>query len=57
MKGFQDITKLINKVNPDELIYRYKGYKVDAEFNEFHNAFRLLNKIRDGKISLADCKM
>ena len=52
----EEITKLDKKVNPDELIYRYKGSIADEKFNEFDNAFSLLHKIRDGKISLADAK-
>ena len=41
------------KVNSDDLIYRYKGNTADSKFD---NAFSLLDKIRDGKISLADAK-
>ena len=52
----EEITKLDREVNPDELIYRYKGSIADEKFNEFDNAFSLLHKIRDGKISLADAK-
>ena len=50
----EEITKLDKKVNPDDLIYRYKGFTADAQFNEFDNAFNLLDKIKNGKISLAD---
>ena len=53
----EEITKLDKKkVNPDDLIYRYKSSNADEKFNEFGNAFILLDKIRDGKISLADAK-
>ena len=45
--------KLNKNVNPNDLIYRYKGFTDDAKFNEFDNA---LVKIRDGKVSLADVK-
>ena len=38
----------------DDLIYRYKGNTTDAKFDAFDNAFILLDKIRDSKISLAD---
>ena len=41
------------KVNSDDLIYRYKGNTADSKFD---NDFSLLDKIRDGKISLADAK-
>ena len=52
----KEITKLDKEVNPDDLIYRYKGSTADEKFNEFDNAFSLLDKIRDGKISLTDAK-
>ena len=38
------------------LIYRYKCSIADAKFNEFDNAFGLLDKIRDSKTSLTDAK-
>ena len=44
------------KVNSDDLIYRYKGNTPNVEFDQFDNAFSLLNKIRDGKINLANAK-
>ena len=44
------------KVNSDDLIYRYKGNTADAKFDQFDNAFSLLDKIKDGKISLTDAK-
>ena len=52
----KEITKLDKKVIPDDLIYRYKSFTADEKFNKFDNAFSLLDKIRDGKISLADAK-
>ena len=55
-KRLEEITNLDKKVNPNDLIYRYKGFTADTKFNEFDNAFRLLDKIRGGKISLADAK-
>ena len=56
-KRTDEITILNKKVNPDDLIYRYKGFNADAKFNEFDNAFSLLDKIRDGKVSLANAKI
>ena len=52
----EEITKLNKKVNPNDLTYKYKGATDDAKFNEFDNAFNLLNRIKNGKISLADAK-
>ena len=45
----EEITKLDEKVTPDDLIYKYKGPTADAKFDEFDNAFSLLDKIREGK--------
>ena len=50
------LEEIDKKVNPDDLIYRYKGSSADAKFNEFDNPFSLLDKTREGKISLADTK-
>ena len=50
------ITELDEKINCDNIIYKYKGKTAKAEFDKFDNAFSLLDKIRDGKISLTDVK-
>ena len=50
------VTELDKKVNYDDWINKYKENIKDAEFNQFDNAFSLLDKIRDGKISLTDAK-
>ena len=52
-KRLDEKTKLDEKVNLDNLIYRYKGKTTDAKFD---NAFNLLDKIRNGKTTLADVK-
>ena len=41
-----EITELDEKVNTDDLMYRYEGKTADEKFDEFDN----------GKISLADAK-
>ena len=46
----------IKKVNSDDLIYRYKSNSPDLTFDEFDNALALIDKIRNGKISLTDVK-
>ena len=51
-----EITRLDGKVHPDNLIYRYKGKTTDTKFDKFDNAFNLFDKIRNGKIKLADEK-
>ena len=52
----QKITDLDRKVNSDDLIYKYKGNTPDLNFDEFDNTLALIDKIRDGKISLTDVK-
>ena len=53
----EKITDLDKNVNSYDLIYRYKGNAPDLNFNEFDNALSLIDKIRDGKISLTDVKI
>ena len=54
----KDVKKLDlhKKVNIDDLIYRYKGNTVNVNFEEFNNTLDITDKIRDGKIDLADVK-
>ena len=49
---FEETTELDKRVNPDNLVYRYKGSTADLKFDEFDNAPNLLNKIRKSKIKL-----
>ena len=48
----EEITSLDKKVSPDNLVYRYKGQTADVKFDEFDNAFYLIDKIIEGEISL-----
>ena len=43
--------ELYEKVNPNDLVFRYKDPTADVKFNGFDNAPDLLNKIREGEIS------
>ena len=52
----EKITDLDERVNNDDLIYRYKGNIADAKFDEFDNALDIVNKIREDKTELADVK-
>ena len=54
----EKITDLDKKVNSDDLTHRYKGSTPDLnfDFDKFDNALALIDKIRDGKISLTDVK-
>ena len=47
----EKITDLNNKVNSDNLIYRYKVPAADAKFDKFDNALDIIDKIRNGEIS------
>ena len=44
------------KVNNDNSIYRYKFRTADAKFHKFDNALSLINKVKEGEISLTDVK-
>ena len=55
-KSFEKITNLDKKVDNNKLVFKYKGKTADADFSKFDNAFSLINKIRDGKITLNDAK-
>ena len=50
----EKITDVDERVNRDDLIYRYKGKLSDRKFDEFDNALDIINKMRDGKKDLAD---
>ena len=52
----EEITDLDKKVNSDNLIYRYKVKTADAKFDKFDNAVDIIDKIRNGEVSLADVK-
>ena len=49
---FEKITDLNNKVDSS----RYKGNTPEINFDEFDNAFDIIDKIRDGKIDLSNVK-
>ena len=52
----EEITTSNKNINTADLIYEYTDPAIDAKFNEFDNAINILNKIREGRISLADAK-
>ena len=52
----EKITDLDERVNSDDLIYRYKGKIAGAKFDEFDNVLDIIDKIRDGKTNLDDVK-
>ena len=56
-KRVNEIIELDKKVNLDDLIYRYKGNTRNNKFNKYDNALDLIDKIKNGKIKLADAKI
>ena len=56
MKDLMNELKLDEKVNHDDLIYRYKGKISDENFNAYDTGLNLIDKIKIGKIQLADVK-
>ena len=44
MKGLKKQMIQIKNVNSNDLIYRYKGDTADVKFNEFDNAFDIIDK-------------
>ena len=55
-KKLNEINELDKKVNPDDLIYRYKGNTSNKEFNTYDNSLDLIDKIKNGEIKLAEAK-
>ena len=47
-----EIDKFDETVKRKELIYKYKGNTSDADFREYYGANNLMDKIKDGDISL-----
>ena len=52
----EEITRLERKFQHNNLIYRCKVSTADVKFNDFDSALNLIDKIREGKISLTDAK-
>ena len=52
----EEITDLDEKVDSNDLIYRYKGRNADAKFDKYDNSLQILDKMRNGEISLANVK-
>ena len=48
-----EITELDEKVNHNDLVYRYKGKSPNEKFDKYDNALDLINKIRNGEIELS----
>ena len=53
---FDEITKLDQNVNHNDLICRYKIKTLDEIFNTYNNALNCMDKIKNDKIKLSDVK-
>ena len=56
IKRLKEITELDEKVNFNDLVYRYKGKSPDEKFDKYDNALDLIDKIQNGEIKLTDAK-
>ena len=52
----ENLDKSVDR-DKDKLIYRYKGNTSDVNFNEYIGAIDLINKIKDGGVSLKKNKI
>ena len=55
-KSFEKINNLDKRVDIDKLVFKYKGHTPAEDFSKFDNGLDLINKIRDGEISLDEAK-
>ena len=55
-ESFEKINNLDKKIDNNKLVFKYKGNIPDEDFRKFDNALDLINKIRDGEISLNEAK-
>ena len=53
---FDKINNLDKMVGTNKLVFKYKSNTADEDFSTFDNALGLINKIRDGEISLNEAK-
>ena len=51
-ESFEKINNVDKNVDTNKLVFKYKGNTPDEDFSTFDNALELINKIRDGEISL-----
>ena len=55
-ENFEKINSLDKNVDIDKLVFEYKGNNPDEDLSKFDNALNLIDKIRDGEISLSEAK-
>ena len=51
------ITELDNKVDTGNLVYRYKGKTSNEKFDKCDNAIDLINKLKDGAMTIPAAKI
>ena len=51
-ESFEKINNLDKKVDLAKLVFKYKGRTADQDFSKFDNALDLIDKVRNGEISL-----
>ena len=55
-ESFEKINSLEKKINIDKLLFKYKGKTADQDFSKFGNALHLIDKMKNGEISLTEAK-
>ena len=55
-ESFENTNNLDKIADIDKLVFKYKDNTPDEDFSKFDNVFDLINKMRDGKISLIEAK-
>ena len=56
-ESFGNINSLDKKFDTNKLLFRYKGNTADQDLSRVDNALDLIDKIKDGKISLTEAKV
>ena len=55
-ESFEKINNLDKIVDTNKLVFKYNGNAANEDFSKFDNALDLINKVRDGEISLNEAK-
>ena len=55
-ESFEKINNLDKTVDTNKLVFKYNGNAANEDFSKFDNALDLINKVRDGEISLNEAK-
>ena len=53
---FEKINNLDKKIDPNKLLFKYKGKTADQDFSKFDNTLVLIDKLRNGEFSLNGIK-